>query len=170
MLEELKNSIQDALAAVQEKYDGFTESVSKLNQDLSELRDMFVSVKNVVSSVFSFVGQETSILLLCTFLFLFVVNMIPFLFIGERLRYYAGVCFGIFLSIRFEYAAWSLIKYVLIMFSPVLLEYLLALFFRTAGKSLWIVTKKSMALFWRALKAFFRRLREKTKKENGNEK
>ena len=170
MLEELKNSFQNALTAVQEKLDGFTEAFSKLNQDLLELRDMFVTVKNVVSAVFSFVGQETSILLLCTFLFLFVINMIPFLFVGERLRYYAGVCFGVFLSIRFEYAAWSLIKYVLIMFSPVLLEYLLALFFKTTGKSLWILTKKSMALFWRSIKAFFRRLREKTKKENESEK
>ena len=170
MFEELKNSIQEAMAAVQAKYDGFTEAMSKLNQDLMEIRDLFVSVKNIVFSVFSFLGQETTILLFCTFLFLFVVNLIPFLFIGERLRYICGICFGVFLSIRFEYTAWALIKYILIMLSPVLLEYLLVLFFKTTGKSLWLVMKKMLSGLWKSLKTTVQRLWKKMEKEKENEK
>lgn len=170
MFEELKNGIRDAMSAVQEKYDGFTDSVSQLNQDLLEIRDVFVGIKNIVVSIFSFVGQETAILLFCTFLFLFVLNLIPFLFLRERLRYILGICFGVFLSIRFGYTAWALIKYVLIMLSPVLLEYMLVLFFKTTGKSLWSFMKKMLVGLWKILKASVRRLWGKMKKEKGNEK
>ena len=170
MFEELKTGIQDAMAAVQEKYDGFTDSVSKLNQDLLEIRDVFVSIKNIIVSVFSFVGQETAILLFFTFLFLFVINLIPFLFLRERLRYILGICFGVFLSIRFGYTVWSLMKYVLIMLSPVLLEYALVSFFKTTGKSLWSITKKMLACLWKTLKTLFSRLRETMKKRKENEK
>lgn len=170
MFEGLKDSIQGAMTAVQEKYDGFAESMAKLNQDLVEIRDLFVSVKDIVSSVFSFIGQETAILLFCTFLFLFILNLIPFLFLGERLRYIIGICFGAFLSIRFEYTAWSLIKYVLIMLSPVLLEYILVWLFKTTGKSLWTGVKKMLGGLWKSVKGLASHLKKKAKKEKEDEK
>ena len=53
MFEKFQDSVRHAVEAVQEKYDGFTESVDKLNQDILEIRDVFVGVKNIVSYIFS---------------------------------------------------------------------------------------------------------------------
>lgn len=162
MFEAIQNGIRRAAEAVQAKYDGFTDSVDKLNKDIIEIRDMFVSIKDVIVSIFSFIGQETAILLFCTFLFLFVVNLIPFLFLGKKTRYFIGIGFGVYLSFSFGYAIWSLIKYILVMLSPMLLEYLLVLFFKTTGKSLWILIKKATGKLCKTLAALWKRVFKKT--------
>ena len=167
-------AIQDALRKVaegfQERYNSLSNSVDKLNQDISEIRDTFVTVKNVVVSVFSFLGQETAILLFCTFLFLFVINMIPFFFLSKRIRYGIGVCFGVYLSFSFGYTLWSLAKYILIMFLPMIVEYLLMLFLRKTGKSLWSVIKKGLGFIWHMSVGQCRRLFSKPKKNEEDEK
>lgn len=170
MFESFRDNMKQALDTLQEKYYGFTDSVDRFNQDMLEIRDLFVSVKNIVAAVFSFIGQETAILLFCTFLFLFVFNLIPFLFFDKRLRYYIGVCFGVFLSFFFGYTAWSLVKYVLIMFSPVIVEYLLVKLFETAGKSLMVIVKKLLALLKAGVQKSARKLWKKMKKMPNDEK
>ena len=170
MFDGIKDGIYNALTAVQEKYDSLTDSVAKLNQDMLEIRDTFVSIKNVVVSIFSFIGQETAVLLFCTALFLFIFNLIPFLFFDKKARYYIGICFGSYLSITFGYTVWSLIKYILIMLSPLLLEYLLFLFFKTAGKTLWFLIKKGSKKIWKAALFVGSELMKKVKKKKENEK
>lgn len=170
MFEKFQDSVRHAVEAVQEKYDGFTESVDRLNQDILEIRDVFVGVKNIVSYIFSFMGQETTILLFCTFLFLFVFNLIPFLFVSKKVRYFIGMFFGVYLSFFFDYTIWSLVKYVLIMMFPLFAEYLLALFFKTTGKSLWFAVKKFLNGIKNLLLALWRRIWKKAKKEEEDEK
>lgn len=170
MFEKLRDNVMQAVDTLQEKYHGFTDSVDKFNQDMMEIRDLFVSVKNVVSAVFSFIGQETAILLFCTFLFLFVINLIPFLFFDKKLRYCIGVCFGVFLSFFFGYTAWSLAKYVLIMFSPVIIEFLLVKLFKVTGKSLGGLFKKILVSLKKGCCTLFQKLLRKTKKKQSDEK
>ncbi len=170
MFEAFRDNMKQAMDTLQEKYHGFTDSVDKFNQDMLEIRDLFVSVKNVIAAIFSFIGQETAILLFCTFLFLFVVNLIPFLFFDKKLRYCIGVCFGVFLSFFFGYTAWSLAKYILIMFSPVILEYLLVKLFKIAGKSLGLFIKKLFAALQAGVRAVFQKVLGKTKKKPDDEK
>ena len=170
MFEAFQDSIRQTAQAIQEKYDGFTDSMNKLNEDILEIRDMFVTVKNIVFSIFSFLGQETTVLLFCTFLFLFIINLIPFLFVGKKMRYGIGMCFGVYLSFSFGYTAWSLIKYVLVMLSPILTEYLVVLFLKTIGKSMWKVVKKGGSGIWNAVSGLFRRLIKKPKKNEEDEK
>ena len=170
MFEAFQNGIRRAAEAIQAKYDGFTDSVDKLNRDILEIRDMFVSVKNIVVAVFSFLGQETAILLFCTFLFLFIANLIPFLFLSKKTRYFIGIFFGTYLSISFGYTIWSLIKYILVMLSPMLVEYLLVLFFRKTGKYLWAAMKKIAVTIWETLKKLWQRFRKKMKNVDQSEK
>lgn len=170
MFETIQDGWRKVAEGFQEKYNSLTSSVDKLNQDVSEIRDTFVSVKNIVVSVFSFLGQETAVLLFCTFLFLFVINIIPFFFLSKKIRYCIGVCFGVYLSFSFGYAYWSLAKYVLIMFMPMIAEYLLLLFFRKTGKTLWGVTKKGIGFVWRLSSGQCRRLYSKVKKNKEDKK
>lgn len=170
MFESVRNFFSQAADSVHEKYQGFADSVDRFNQDMIEIRDTFVSAKNVVSAVFSFIGQETAVLLFLTFLFLFVVNMIPFLFFDKKVRYYIGVGFGVFLSFAFHYAAWSLVKYVLIMFAPVILEYLLVKLFKLVGKTSGGVLKKAVLTIKGGAVAIWRKFREKSKKDPVDEK
>ena len=65
-------------------YQSFSNSVDGFQRDMADIRDTFVGIKNVIGAIFNFMGQETAILLFCTFLFLFVVNLIPFLFVGKK--------------------------------------------------------------------------------------
>ena len=170
MFEAFYESIRRAAEAVQTKYDGFTNSVDKLNKDILEIRDMFVSIKNIVSAIFSFLGQETTILLFCTFLFLFIANLIPFLFLSKKTRYFIGIGFGTYLSISFKYTIWSLTKYIFVMFSPLLLEYLLVMFFRKTGKYLWVFVKKTAIGIGKILKMLWQKLMKKKKKDEEDEK
>lgn len=170
MFEAFRDNMMKAMDSLQEKYHGFTDSVDKFNQDMLEIRDLFVSVKNVIAAVFSFIGQETAVLLFCTFLFLFVINLIPFLFFDKKLRYCIGVGFGVFLAFFFDYTAWSLAKYILIMFSPVILEYLLVKLFKITGKSFGLFVKKLFAVLKAGIQAVFQRFRGKTKKQGNDEK
>lgn len=170
MFEAFRDNMIQAMDTLQEKYHGFTDSVDKFNQDMLEIRDLFVSVKNVISAVFSFIGQETAVLLFCTFLFLFVVNLIPFLFFDKKLRYCIGVCFGVFLSFFFDYTAWSLAKYILIMFSPMILEYLLVKLFKVAGKSLGLFFKKLLTILKSGVRTVFQKVFGKAKKKADDEK
>ena len=103
-------------------------------------------------------------------LFLFVVNLIPFLFLSKKVRYFIGMCFVIYLSVSLGYTVWSLVKYVLIMLLPMFLEYLLVLFFKTTGKSLWAVIKKGLSAGGKILQTLWRRLLKKMKKEKEDEK
>ncbi len=170
MFEALRDHVKQAVETLQEKYDGFTDSVDKFNQDILEIRDLFISVKNIVFAIFSFIGQETAILLFCTMLFLFVINLIPFFFLDKKIRYYIGVGFGVFLSFFFGYTSWSLAKYVLIMFSPVIVEYLLVKLFKLIGTSLGSLIKKFFVFIKTLLQHLLKKLFEKNEKNNENEK
>lgn len=45
MFEAFRDNMMQAMDTLQEKYHGFTDSVDKFNQDMLEIRDLFVSVK-----------------------------------------------------------------------------------------------------------------------------
>ena len=170
MFEVFQDSIRRTAEAFQEKYDSFSDSMEKLNNDLMEIRDLFITIKNIIFSVFSFIGQETTVLLFCTMMFLFVFNLIPFLFLGKKARYFIGIGFGVYLSVTFGYTARTLLKYVLIMLSPMILEYLLALFFKTTGRSLWFLVKKGARAVWRFFRTMCRKIWKKLKKDKESEK
>lgn len=170
MFEKLQDNVRNAVDTIQEKYQGLSDSVDKFNQDMLEIRDLFVSIKNMVSSVFSFIGQETAILLFCSFLFLFVINMIPFLFFDKKTRYFIGLCFGVFLSFFFGYTAWSLAKYLMIMLFPILLEFLLVKIFHLTWKSVSGIIKKIIIFFKEVFIKAWKKCFSGSKKENDDKK
>ena len=106
-------------------YQSFSNSVDGFQRDMADIRDTFVGIKNVIGAIFNFMGQETAILLFCTFLFLFVVNLIPFLFVGKKARYYIGIGFGLYLGHFFHYTLFSSFKEVLLMFSAIIYRFAL---------------------------------------------
>ena len=128
-------------------YQSFSNSVDSFQQDMADIRDTFVGIKNIVGAIFNFMGQETAVLLFCTFLFLFVVNLVPFLFIGKKTRYYIGIGFGLYLGYFFHYALFSSFKFVLIMLLPVFAEYGLAWVF----SKVWKLILKGLALLPKGL-------------------
>ncbi len=148
MFDKMRDWGGQMVAAVQQKYDGFVDSVDRFNRDLLEIRNLFVGIKNIVFAVCSFIGQQTAVLLFCTFAFLFVVNLIPFLFLDKKVRYGLGVCFGVWLGASFGYTLWATTKYALIMLSPVIVEYLIARLFRLFGGAL----KSGLEKLWELLK------------------
>ena len=120
--------------SVKNAYQSFSNSVDGFQRDMADIRDTFVGIKNVIGAIFNFMGQETAILLFCTFLFLFVVNLTPFSFVGKKTRYYIGIGFGLYLGYFFHYALFSSFKFVLIMLLPVFMEWGLAWVFAKLGK------------------------------------
>lgn len=133
--------------SVKNAYQSFSNSMDSFQRDMADIRDTFVGIKNVVGAIFNFMGQETAILLFCTFLFLFVVNLIPFLFIGKKARYYIGIAFGLYLGHFFNYTLFSSFKFILIMLLPVFMEWGLALVFA----KLWKLILKGLAFLPRGL-------------------
>ena len=128
-------------------YQSFSNSVDGFQRDMADIRDTFVGIKNVIGAIFNFMGQETAILLFCTFLFLFVVNLIPFLFVGKKARYYIGIGFGLYLGHFFHYTLFSSFKFILIMLLPVFMEWGLAWVF----SKLWKLILKGLALLPKGL-------------------
>ena len=174
MFDEMRRWGGQMVAAVQQKYDGFVDSVDRFNRDMLEIRNLFVSVKNIIFAVCSFIGQQTAVLLFCTFLFLFVVNLIPFLFLDKKVRYYIGICFGVWLGMSFGYTLWATVKYALIMLSPVMVECLIVRLFKLSGgalksmlEKLWILLKKSLSALFRKI---FGRERQSQTEEGDDEK
>lgn len=133
--------------SIKNAYQSFSNSVDSFQQDMADIRDTFVGIKNIIGAIFNFMGQETAVLLFCTFLFLFVVNLIPFLFIGKKARYGIGVAFGLYLGHFFHYALFSSFKFVLIMLLPVFAERGLAWVF----SKVWKLMLKGLALLPKGL-------------------
>lgn len=158
MFDSLKESMKEAVDSIQEGYQNFTASMDGLQKDLVQLRDIFVSVRDSVINVFSFLGQQTSILLLCTFLFLFVLNLIPFLFFDKKIRYFIGIGFGAFLAVYFNYTFWATTKYLLIMLSPMIIEYMLVKGFRFVWRFLKFVFEKTAFFLKEVTHKIFRKL------------
>ena len=121
-------------------YQSFSNSVDGFQRDMADIRDTFVGIKNVIGAIFNFMGQET-------FLFLFVVNLIPFLFVGKKARYYIGIGFGLYLGHFFHYTLFSSFKFILIMLLPVFMEWGLAWVF----SKLWKLILKGLALLPKGL-------------------
>lgn len=138
--------------SVRATYQNFSASVGNVQQDLLEIRDFFVSIKNIVVGIFGFMGQQTAVLVFCTLLFLFVLNLIPFLFFDKKIRYYTGIGFGLFLAFFFQYTALAAAKFVFIMLLPVCFEYMIAFLFRKAGRFVGARIKKLSALFHKKIR------------------
>lgn len=96
MLEELHEKSQNFMESVHEKTQAVSDSFTSLGEDLQDIRDIFVETRDTIGGIFGFMGKETALLLLFTFLFLFVVNLIPFFFFDKKTRYYVGMAFGVF--------------------------------------------------------------------------
>ena len=147
-----------------------TPALSSLYQDLQDIRDGFVSLRDFLSAVFSFIGFETAVLLFVAFVFLFVVDLIPFFFFDKRQRYYIGIGFGVFWGVWRSYAVLSCLKFVGIMLIPPVAEALLALLCRKA----FVLLKKAAIFLWRKsvflIKAAWRRLFQKKPPSDGEEK
>lgn len=167
MFDGIKRAVDDTVSAFWEKYDNLTDSASRLNQNFQEMWEVFVKVKNIVFAFFQFLGQETTLLLFSTLLFLLIVDLIPFLFLGKRARYYLGVCFGVCLSVAYCYTPVSLIKYLLVMFFPLILEFVLALFFKTVGKCLWYLSVLLFSFIWESLIILLFKAVDKTRRKSG---
>ena len=100
--------------------------------------------------------------------------MIPFLFLDKKVRYYIGICFGVWLGMSFGYTLWATVKYALIMLSPVMVECLIVRLFKLSGgalksmlEKLWILLKKSLSALFRKI---FGRERQSQTEEGDDEK
>ncbi|MCQ2915068.1 MAG: hypothetical protein MJ247_07750 [Alphaproteobacteria bacterium] len=116
--------------SIKQLYAGTTQSVTELKENVSELVDFFNSVKGAVMYLFELLGQETTLLLFFTFVLLLVLNMIPFLFLSKKRKYYFGILFGIFIGYKINYSILSITKYVIIMIAPLFVDYLVAYIFK----------------------------------------
>ncbi len=158
MLEELHEKSQNFMESVHEKTQAVSDSFTSLGEDLQDIRDIFVETRDTIGGIFGFMGKETALLLLFTFLFLFVVNLIPFFFFDKKTRYYVGMAFGVFLGFYFDYAYFAIGKFVFIMLIPVAFEYLMVSTFKGA-KSLIVGTfKRAGSLAWSLVKFPFKAL------------
>ena len=144
-----------------------SEKLDALQNNLNEIYSIFQTVKNIVFAIFAFLGQETAVLLFCTVLFVIVLNLIPFLFFGKKARYYAGTGFGVWLAFKFDYSLYSTAKFLLVMFSPVLLEIGLVFLLKKTGvvawrllKKLWGLMKKLWGASWNAVRSKLRRKKD----------
>ena len=145
MFDDVGEKLAELFSDAQKTTESLTASVQSARQNLSELLDVFATLKNVFVAAVSFMGRETVVLLLCTALFLFVLNLVPFLFFGKKFRYGAGIVFGVLAGMRLSYSVISVFKFVLIMLAPVGLEFGIVFLF-----------KKSMAFFAASLKKAMR--------------
>lgn len=132
-----------------------SEKMDSLQRELNEVYGVFVFIKNIVAAIFGFLGQETSILLFCTFLFILVLNLFPFLFFGKNARYYAGTAFGTWLGIKLGYGFLATGKFLLVMFSPILLELGIGFIVKKAGSLLLRAVKKLWSFLWSRLRSKF---------------
>ena len=60
------------MESVHEKTQAVSDSFTSLGEDLQDIRDIFVETRDTIGGIFGFMGKETALLLLFTFLFLFV--------------------------------------------------------------------------------------------------
>lgn len=150
MLDDLQEKISTFFDGIQQKADAAAAGIQSAQDGMNELLDIFISLKSFVVSVFSFLGRETSILLLCTALVLFVLNLVPFLFIGKKFRYCAGMAAGVYLGWYFSYSFAGILKYVLIMLLPLAIERLFVFCFGKSASLAKRLVKRSLLLVWRA--------------------
>ena len=122
-----------------------TADFSSFYQDLQDIREGFISFRDFWRAVFSFLGFETAVLLIIAFLFLFLIDLIPFFFFDKRQRYYIGIGFGVFFGIWRSYAVLSCLKFVGIMLIPPVFEALLLLLCR----QMFVFGKKAGLFLWR---------------------
>lgn len=169
MFDELQEKSKDFISSVQEKTQAVSDSFSSLNQDIQDIRDIFVETKDTIGGIFGFMGKETALLLLFTFLFLFVVNLIPFFFFDKRTRYYVGIAFGVFLGAYFDYAYFAIGKFVFVMLIPVAFEYLLVSTFKGTKSLIVGVIKRAGSFVWGLIKLPFQTIFLKEKKEEKHE-
>ncbi len=178
MFDEIQEKSRDFISSVQEKTQAVSDSITSLNQDVQDIREIFVETRDTVGGIFGFMGKETALLLLFTFLFLFVVNLIPFFFFDKRTRYYVGIAFGVILGAYFDYAYFAIGKFVFIMLIPVAFEYLLVSTFKGAKSLVVGAFKRACFFVWGLIKLpfqtiFFRKKekeKEEIKKSNEDEK
>jgi hypothetical protein len=168
VFERLQEKSRELIDSFQEKSKAIADSVDSLNKDLNEIRDLFVGIRDIISGVFGFMGRETTILLICTLLFLFVINLIPFFFFDKRIRYYAGIAFGLFLGVFFGYSALAVLKFSAIMLLPVGLEYLLVFLFKSFGRFFSGFFKRTGHLLWETIKLPFQKLFPKKENETND--
>lgn len=142
-----------------------SDSIDSLNQDISDIRDIFVETRDTIGGIFGFIGQETALLLLFTLVFLFVINLIPFFFFDKKTRYYVGIAFGVFLGVYFDYAYPAIGKFIIIMMIPLGIEFILVLAFRGAKKIAGGTVKKVFSFVWGAMLFPFKLLFSKVKKK-----
>lgn len=119
--------------SVKQTFDKLSESVAKLQKDLGDLRDFIVSIKEMFGDVYTFLGPQTSVMIGVTILFLIVVELIPFVFLSKRFKYYVGILFGIWFGVKVEYTVMSILKYLVMMILPLSLEYIIGISLRKAG-------------------------------------
>lgn len=150
MLDDLQEKISTFFDGIQQKADAAAAGIQSAQDGMNELLDIFISLKSFVVSVFSFLGRETSILLLCTALVLFVLNLVPFLFIGKKFRYCTGMAAGVYLGWYFSYSFAGILKYVLIMLLPLAIERLFVFCFGKSASLAKRLVKRSLLLAWRA--------------------
>lgn len=150
MLDDLQEKISTFFDGIQQKAAAAAAGIQSAQDGMNELLDIFISLKSFVVSVFSFLGRETSILLLCTALVLFVLNLVPFLFIGKKFRYCTGMAAGVYLGWYFSYSFAGILKYVLIMLLPLAIERLFVFCFGKSASLAKRLVKRSLLLVWRA--------------------
>lgn len=170
MFEELRQKTMDFFSGIQEKTDALTTSVQEAHTDLTQLLDIFVSIKNLIASLIGFMGKETLILFFCTLIFLFILNLIPFFFFEKKSRYYTGIGFGVVLGMWLSYSFVGVSKYVLIMLLPVFAERAIVFISKKTTSFLSNAFKKGAVLSWNSLRRLFSKTALLLKKNETKEK
>lgn len=119
--------------SVKQTFDNLSESVTKLQKDLGDLRDLVVSIKDMFGDVYDFLGPQTSIMIGVSILFLIVIELIPFVFLSKRFKYYMGIVFGVWFGVKVEYEIASILKYLVAMILPLTIEYIIGFCVRKSG-------------------------------------
>lgn len=166
MFEQLKNNIHSITDKIHQSASG----VSDVYNDLKEIHSLFISIRDVIVSLFSFMGHETAVLLFFSFLFLLLINLLPFFFFDKKQRYYVSIGFGVILGVWLSYTFWSCLKYIAIMLIPVGLDFLLAWICRktfvSTKKIFSFLVKTGKELLQNFFKSFFAFFRKKKNKDD----
>lgn len=122
--------------SVKQTFDNLSENMAKLQKDLGDLRDLVVSIKSMFGDIYDFLGPQTSVMIGITILFLIIFELIPFVFVSKRFKYYVGIIFGVWFGVKVDYGVISILKYLVAMILPLTLEYVIGYCLRKSGRLL----------------------------------
>lgn len=122
LYDDIAASVNEMSASAAQKVDSFSSSIDSIKKDVDDIRAFVAAIMDALSGIYDFLGKETSVMVLSTFVFLTALGFIPFLFFDKKVRYFLGIMFGIFIGATYKYSALGISKFVFVMLFPLILE------------------------------------------------